>query len=277
MVVIDASNYDSDTWNAPCLKAAGVERVIMGCQRPQLASPMIVSARNAGIDVRDLYAFLYFGLDTTGQVNAAIAVGLSVGGIDTIWLDCESQAKDGTEAAGLIPGQRIDELKACVALVEQHGFRAGIYTGAWWWVPMMANTTEFAHLPLWHAAYPADGQPQHTVNYGGWSQVAIHQYTSTLNLCGRNRDANFVFEEDDMADPRVDAIIAALGGQDAIDKWNANGNSLLLGYSLEQQKLADHLDNHPSENAQAGATVLPHRHVLSLAVSETGPVSGGKP
>lgn len=79
--------------------------------------------------------------------------------------------------------------------------------------------------------------------------------------------------EDNMADPRVDAIIAALGGQDAIDKWNENGNSLLLGYSLEQQKLADHLDHHPSEDAQAGTKVLPHKHSMGIAISETGGVA----
>lgn len=274
MVVLDASNYDSDTWNPPCLKAAGVERVIMGCQRPSLASPMIVAARNARIEVRDLYAFLYFGIDTIGQVNGAIAVAKDLGGIDTIWLDCESTGD--LEAKNLTPPARIADLANCVNLVRSHGYRAGIYTGAWWWPSYMGNTTQFSGLPLWHAAYgpnsgPAD--PIREVNYGGWREVAIHQYTSTLNLCGRGRDANYVFEEADMADPRVDAIIAALGGQDAIDQWNANGNSLLLGYALEQQKLADHLDGHPAENAQAGTKVLPHKHTMGIAISETGGVS----
>ena len=51
-----------------------------------------------------------------------------------------------------------------------------------------------------------------------------------------------VKEEDMAADPRVDALIAALGGQVAIDKWNGpaaapTGNSLLAGYTLEQAKV----------------------------------------
>lgn len=45
----------------------------------------------------------------------------------------------------------------------------------------------------------------------------------------------YLFEEDEMADPRVDEIVSALGGLDAIRAWNANGNSLLLGYAEEQQ------------------------------------------
>lgn len=47
-------------------------------------------------------------------------------------------------------------------------------------------------------------------------------------------------QEGDMPDPRVDEVIAALGGLEEIRKWNQNGNSLLLGYALEQQKLATH-------------------------------------
>lgn len=42
--------------------------------------------------------------------------------------------------------------------------------------------------------------------------------------------------EDDMADPRVDALIKAFGGQAAIDAWNQDGNSLLMGYGSEQRE-----------------------------------------
>ena len=42
-------------------------------------------------------------------------------------------------------------------------------------------------------------------------------------------------------DPRLDAVIAALGGMESIEAWNARGNSLLAGYALEQEKLAAHL------------------------------------
>ncbi len=56
----------------------------------------------------------------------------------------------------------------------------------------------------------------------------------------------YMFEEDEMPDPRVDKLIAALTGLDgdlalqALDRWNVNGNSLLAGYSIEQEKLAAH-------------------------------------
>ena len=57
---------------------------------------------------------------------------------------------------------------------------------------------------------------------------------------------------------KLDAVYAALtGGVDSvITDWNQNGNSLLLGYALEQGKLADHISSHPG-----GAKVGPHTHV----------------
>lgn len=44
-------------------------------------------------------------------------------------------------------------------------------------------------------------------------------------------------KEDDMADPRLEKIIAALGGEAAIDEWNAKGNSLLLGFANDQARI----------------------------------------
>lgn len=256
MTTLDVSNYDADTFDVGCLKAAGVEGIILGCQREDIARTMAQKAADGGLPILGTYAFLYFGLDTTGQTMAAIRVAKDFG-IGTVWLDCESTGtlEDGHQTHET----RQRQLRDCVQLVEAHGLRAGIYTGSWWWPPYMANTAEFSRLPLWHAAYgpnsgPAD--PIRTVNYGGWSAVAVHQYTSTLNLCGRNRDANYVFEEADMADPRVDDILRALTGlrDDAalarLAAWNTadggadSGNSLLDGYTLEQAKLAEHLDAH---------------------------------
>lgn len=67
----------------------------------------------------------------------------------------------------------------------------------------------------------------------------------------REAHYRYMFEEDDPMTPeeraRLDAVYAALTGgiPSVIDDWNAKGNSLLLGYALEQGKLADHLVGHP--------------------------------
>ena len=58
------------------------------------------------------------------------------------------------------------------------------------------------------------------------------------------------------------AIIAALGGQPAIDEWNANGNSLIVGYALEQAKLGEHVANH----------ALGHTHDVLHGTIAMGPV-----
>jgi len=76
-------------------------------------------------------------------------------------------------------------------------------------------------------------------------------------------------QEEDMADPRVDALIAALGGQAAIDKWNVNGNSLLAGYALEQVKLSEHV---AAPHGGGGVKVLPHGHKAVVTTVTSGEV-----
>jgi len=67
----------------------------------------------------------------------------------------------------------------------------------------------------------------------------------------------------EMADPRLDAVVAALTGfkgddpnaMTILNDWNKNGNSLLAGYTSEQAKLAIHMSNHPGSTA-----VTEHKH-----------------
>ena len=265
MTVLDLSSYDLDTLNASCMKSAGVTGVILGVYSPTNAPNRMAQAagklRAVGIDILGFYGLIYFG-SPWGEVRDttwAIALAKEFG-VDRVWLDCETDgnANGFTDAVAPTTAERRYAIQRSVALVEQAGLKAGIYSGAWWWPSNTGNTTEFARLPLWHAAYPTDGREIRTVSYGGWTDVAIHQYTSSLNVCGRNRDANYVFMEEELPDPRIDKVIAALGGEAAVDEWNALGNSLLKGYALEQQKLGEHLHNHA-----AGVTgaIPEHEHL----------------
>ncbi|MBI5289916.1 MAG: hypothetical protein HY873_13165 [Chloroflexi bacterium] len=206
MTVLDVSNYDLTTFDAECMKSAGVTAVIIGCQDEDAADVMANRCEAAGLPIIGVYAFLYFGLDTLGQTGAAIRVALrhSVG---RVWLDCEST---GEYDAASGPMQRQDELAACCDAVRAAGLSPGIYTGGWWWPGNMASEA-FSHLPLWHSEYPNDGHAVPEVAYGGWSKVAIHQYTSQFWCCGRNRDANYVFEEDEMTREQLLEILEELG------------------------------------------------------------------
>lgn len=75
-------------------------------------------------------------------------------------------------------------------------------------------------------------------------------------------DQAFAQLEDGM-NPLIDALVRALTGLPASDPnaaaaleaWNRNGNSLLAGYAIEQQKLAGHLANHLTTG-----TVADHTH-----------------
>ena len=263
MTVLDLSNYDADTLDVACMKAAGVTGVILGCQRALVARQMADKLQAGGLPIIGVYAFLYLGIDSTGQAGNAIDIAHEYG-VRRVWLDVESTG--ASERAGITPAERIAEVANCVAMLRSAELEPGIYTGRWYWVPYMENTAMFSDLPLWHSEYPADGHEVRAVNYGGWTNVAIHQYTSTLPVCGRNRDANYVFVEDDMADPRVDALIKAFGGQAAIDAWNINGNSLLEGYAIEQSDQNDvellvAKMKSLIEHVESGTAVPEHSHV----------------
>lgn len=210
-ICLDLSNYDADVAvaeTAAALAAAGVTEAVVGCQRPELAGRQIASLRAARIRVIGVYAFLYFGLDTEGQAAAAIGVARE-SGIARVWLDVESMVPN--ERSGLTPAERCEELGRCVALVESAGLECGIYTGRWYWIPRMADSAEFARLPLWHSEYPSDRHAIATVDYGGWTGVAMHQYASDLQLCGRDRDHNYVFEEESVSTKLDDLISVVVG------------------------------------------------------------------
>lgn len=77
----------------------------------------------------------------------------------------------------------------------------------------------------------------------------------------REQHYAFMFEEDSMSaedKARLDAIEKVLTGgvSNVIEDWNKTGNSLLMGYGLEQDKLARHIANHPGPSK-----VGPHTHI----------------
>lgn len=81
-----------------------------------------------------------------------------------------------------------------------------------------------------------------------------HRYDAAFAALGGNP----------MNDALLDAVVRALTGLPSTDPnalaalqaWNRNGNSLLAGYAIEQQKLGNHILNHPT----TGTTVPDHKH-----------------
>lgn len=239
-LVIDISNYDMpfDENTANAFVVNGVDFIIIGGQRPGIAASQASACERAGLPILGFYAFLYFGIDTLGQTQAAIELAQQ---FDAGWvlLDCESiDSYDNAKT----PEDRILELWQCVIAVTNAGLRPAIYTGGWWWPGYMGNTDQFKHLPLWHSAYPNDGGAVRKVGYGGWIDVALHQFTSERVLAGRVRDHNYLLDkqfigEDDMSpqDREVfEAMVAIFGGREKLLEAKRKGMDYLLGYELEQ-------------------------------------------
>lgn len=204
--LLDLSNWDADTFNAPCFYASGVRRVIIAGERWSTAS-QVERSQAAGINVIGLYVYIYWDADVLARVNLAIGHANRYG-VPYVWLDCE-------DSGGTVYS-RLSWLRNAVAVIEGAGLRAGIYTAGWWWVPSMENSTEFRRLPLWHAQYGVGGSPRPPVTavaYGGWTAPHIHQYSSTVVCCGRVRDHNYLLRElpgleDDVTEDQVRALIA---------------------------------------------------------------------
>lgn len=231
--VLDLSQYDLPTFDAACLKAEGAQGAILGVfsrgNPPDDMAAAAAALKAAGVPVVGFYGVIYFG-DAHGQVrDVSWAIELAKRyGAKRVWLDCEIDANQAgwTAAPTPTPAQRVQAIRHAVELVEHSGLLPGIYTAAWWWNPNTASSRAFAHLPLWHAQYGPNGDPRSQVthvNYGGWSEVAVHQYTSTKVICGRGRDHNYYTLEEDfegMASAEYEELLARI---DRVEKAAVSG------------------------------------------------------
>lgn len=182
---MDVSNY-SGPLNAATLqgwKEAGIEKVIVGTQKRDIARDQLAAATDAGFDV-EAYVYLYWDWNMSEQVKTArdVVVGFP---IKRLWLDTEDQAAHLTAAA------LKRYLNTAVGAAEKGG-PIGIYTAKWWWVPAMKNTDAFNQHALWYAAY--DGVPTFddwpVGKFGGWEKPLCKQYEGDVYLCGVKVDKN---------------------------------------------------------------------------------------
>lgn len=296
MKVLDVSIYDFSTFDAECFAANDVGRLIVGTSNYSAAKTMVTQARDAGIIVDDLYGFIYYGLGWESRdLDNCLALAAELGGIERIWLDCESGfsdngVQDDTEAPGISVAYRVSKTWEQRRRVESAGITCGIYTGAFWWPSKMGNSPLFSDLPLWIANYGSNDpnnprSPITEVSFGGWTTVAAHQYSSTIGLCGRPvRDNNYWFLEDSLNDRDILAIFGST-------ERDANGNldyaarlaaakaryeeSIRTGHSpfdVAAQAIADAeaAKKLATAGGGGGGKVSPHTHTQP---STTGPVS----
>ncbi len=106
--------------------------------------------------------------------------------VNHLWLDVEDTLTDKT------PQEIIDWLDAFISLIPKAMPPIGIYTGGWYWIPKLGNTTHFNHLPLWWSYYDrqANFDAWDAHKFGGWIKPLIKQYQGTTQLCGVPVDLN---------------------------------------------------------------------------------------
>ncbi len=210
---------DMSRWGGPLsddearqLWEAGVRNIKVGDGSTQGAGAFARQQAEAWLRLQgesggsvDAYIYLYMAGDPAEQVATAIQTlaGLP---IRHWWLDAED-----VESPALTPAQREAFLCACLDALDDRTpaaearRAAGIYTGRWWWVPNMANSTLFADLPLWNSWY--DNDPDESgLPYGGWQHSAVEQYAGTTMLGGVSVDLDF--------DTTLDQVEGQEPGQD---------------------------------------------------------------
>jgi len=177
--------------------AAGVDGIIVGSQWPDKARWQIARANEASLPVYGTYA--------EPDVASAVALALSCGA-GFVGLACER---------GSI--LTYEEVLADVRMVRGAGLTPWLYGNA---SDLISICGPLLYQELvWLANYgtndPANPRPPITeMNFGsGIVKLAAHQFSSTIEVAGRVRDHSYLFMEEDMPDPRVDALmgdIAAL-------------------------------------------------------------------
>lgn len=294
MTVLDLSNHDYPTFDPGCLAGADVTSVIVGCWDLEKTLDIVRGSRAVGIEASELYTFLYPGLAwELREVTNALSVFHILGGIRRVWLDCESQFTEwpgdvDTEAPGMTVDGRLAVARYGRKVIEDVGAGVGIYTGESWWRNKMGNSTEFSDLPLWLANYGSDDPanprpPITTVNFGGWSGVYRHQYSSTIVVCGRNRDHNYEIAEgeNDVSDIE-DLILATFAG---VEERDEDGKTLPRDQRLviARARMADRAGGAAQSVNDAAASAASNLadHVKNHAAGISGPVAdhtheGGK-
>ena len=182
---------------------AGIDCLIFGTGNSapggagQFTRQQYNSWKSAGGKRSEAYIYLYFAGDPAQQIRNALQTckGLDIA---RFWLDAED-----VESDFLSIGARVAFLWDCVNTFHDiaGNIELGIYTGQWWWIPYMGNTTQFSQLPLYDSYYPPGASVENPYyqkwegrEYGGWASPSIFQFTGTTEFAGQSVDLNCLVE-----------------------------------------------------------------------------------
>ena len=270
--------------------SAGVTGVILGVFHPSGRDTMRDVALNflrGGVEVMGFYGLPYFGSNfgEHRDVDWAIA-NCQETGVRRVWVDAEIDAAPFgfTDNMGATTVRRVEAMERLVAKIDRAGLLPGIYSAPWWWKPNTGNYTGFKSLPLWFANYGRNDGTQAPLEvlpepFGGWTRAAIHQFTSTMVICGRGRDANYVFQEDEVTQEDFNSLLLACfsGAEDRDNDGKTLPRDTRLVIARERMKLradghfgsvADRTESAIiiADEAKQNAGLVPHTHNLGPAI-----------
>ncbi|MBK8995754.1 MAG: hypothetical protein IPM35_08405 [Myxococcales bacterium] len=195
---VDISHWEGPMAQAEmdCFWDSGVRHVVSGTQVEEVTRQQLAMAVSRGMTV-DAYVYLYWTDDIAGQVKEAFerTAGFPIG---RMWLDVEQ------DPGGLGATELAIRVKAAAdACLAEAGAECGIYTGRGFWTGEMADTTQFATLPLWYAHYNFKKELSHwsTESFGGWTEPVAKQWAEEV-LCsvGVDKDTMQVVTEPTLVD-----------------------------------------------------------------------------
>lgn len=173
---VDVSNYTgtlTDLNVAGLVNGLAVKRAIIACQFDTVFNLAYQAFKDNNVQC-DAYRYLYSSQDYGRQVQQALML-ISTANIGRLWLDFEDTSR-------VLTGDEIE-----YAFSSLGGFPGGCYTGAWYWPSYTGNYQLGQRYPLWNALW--DGNPEgFDVDYGGWKQATVKQYSSGLQYAGLNLD-----------------------------------------------------------------------------------------
>lgn len=182
MLIVDLDNFDGDLTDDDCekLKTAGIQGAIVGLQYPGAGYPPGVAHQQIpmllhhGITLIACYAmsqhinYSWQFVSHLKHLIPQIFVDVEEQGIDKDWID-----------------SNLDFIDQQIHLP----FRAGIYTGAWFW----ENQTYahwFGDRDLWAAQYDENYDPDTFQPVGDWQRCKVKQVTGTAHIGRLDVDLN---------------------------------------------------------------------------------------
>lgn len=251
---IDISNHNGpiSARQAAALYAAGGAVSVQAVDPPppyprSQTRQQLSRLRDAGYapPLVDAYVW-WFPLESTLDGLRSRLALLDGFGLEEVWLDVED-----TAAGQLSLNERISRVGAALDAISTHGYRPGIYTARWFWLPYMQNRDAFSNYPLWSVGSKGSagyGEPPETLDlplpYGGWTRAEGIQYTSSGYVGDFGPVDMSVWEDGGMTDGEIRTLIdAAIKAQvlDPLADWQRRDDERHAGL---QRLLEAHLRTH---------------------------------